>query len=510
MFSTLFRISFRVFVVFTILVPGFSSAQSNEFIFPSQSLPQPRGFHGTAAMGEYLYVFGGTSNTGTEAPTNTTLKARIQPNGQVGDWQPTTPLPQPRHYISNSTLVLNDVVYIVGGSSGPISNTHYNTAIFSRPLPNGTLLPWTESQPFPGEGLTTVTAVSTPGHIHIIGGLKTDSSSKSYPVVDVWTNTIYSDGSMGSWTPGPSLPFPLWFHSAGVSSGRVFVWGGLPTYKSDVVSPYMLSAAILGSGRLGTWRRENVSLPRGFYSSSASVAGPYLISFSPRYVNGTHSNDLWFCQITPTGPSQWIRRSTQIRNQVYMASAPDYRYGFIFLNGGRNKRGGTMLDSSVFFRLTPQAQRIAEERWLQAQLAHANTAAALPAPQQGQQQVTLSYLADKEVSASAIPGFQSYSAAREEAGRQKKPLVLFFSVDGTAPCEEQKNFLMTPEFQKLLPVASFAWVETREYPQLVQQLGVYRVPTWIFYDSNGTEITNARRVGVQQATDLAKTILTLR
>lgn len=492
-----------------------SAAQQDEFIVPAKPLAEARAFHGSAVLGGYLYTFGGsidpdgTRGQQPEKKTDSVFRAPVLSSGEIGAWEATTPLPQTRHYIANSTLVLDDMVYIVGGSSGADEPTHYKTAIYTRPLPNGSLLPWAESQPFGTgpNGLTTVTAVSTPGHIHVIGGL-----SGSAPVADVWSNSIYSDGSMGPWFPGPPLPFPLWFHCAGVAMGRVWVWGGMPQYKNDRISPYTLSAPIMGSGKIGPWRVEQSQVPQPFYRAAGSVAGPYLIAISPSYVNGTQSNDLWFAQVTPNGLGAWNRKQTAIPNRVYHATAADYRLGAIFVNGGRIERGKQMLDAMAKFRLTPAAQRIAEEGWMAAQLAHANTVAALPPPSAGSKPAapSLSYVADKQVRANAIGGFASYSAAREAAARDRKPLVIYFNLDNAAPCNEQKAQLDSEAFRQLLGAASFAWVDTQDYPQLVQQLGVYRVPTWVFYDKAGNEVTAARRVGVQQAADLAGIVAQLR
>jgi len=504
--------SFAVALVAAFAAPA-ALSQQNEFIVPAKPLAGARGFHGSAVLGNYLYVFGGTldpdgAGKTIEKATSTVMKAPILPTGETGPWEETTPLPQPRHYIGNSTLVVNDMVCILGGSNAPLNGTVFATALYTRPLPNGTLLPWTESAPFGNSGLTTVTAVSTPGHVHVIGGLGNNSAR-----AEVWSNAIYSDGSMGTWFEGPKLPFPLWFHSAGVAGGRVYIWGGLPTSKKDKISPYMLSAAILGSGKLGEWRTETVRLPVPFFRGVSSVAGPYLFTISPSYSDTDESNDVWFTQITPNGPTAWTRRQTQIPNRVYTASAANYRQGTMFVGGGRTARGKEMLDAMCMFRLTSQARQLAEQGWMAAQLAHANTVAALPAPDASGQtaaQPTLSYLADSKLRVGAVDGFATYSAARADSAKNGKPLVLYFNISGAAPCEQQNEQLRNDVFGQLRSAASFAWIDTQDYPQLVQQLGVYRVPTWVFYDKTGNEVQPARRVGVQTAPDLAALILPLR
>jgi hypothetical protein len=309
---------------------------------------------------------------------------------------------------------------------------------------------------------------------------------------------------MGAWFAGPALPFPLWFHSAGAVGGRVYVWGGLLTGGTSKKSSQMLSAPILGSGKLGPWRKEAIEPQTPFFRGVASTAGPYLFTISPSYGDATESNDVWYCQIAPDGPRQWARRETTISNRIYNASAADYRHGSIFVSGGRVGRGKQMLDSVSILRLSPEAQRLAEQGSNTPQLAHADTVSALsPSNPAGQPApVTLSYVADAKLKPGAIDGFMTYAAARSEAAKNGKPLVLYFNLEDAAPCKQQNEQLRNAAFLQLLATTSFAWVDSQDHPQLVQQLGVNRVPTWVFYDKAGNELSASRRVGIQSATDL--------
>ncbi len=508
--APLFRLAMLIFIAGFFAVSAVEA--QNQLVQRTTDLPLRRAFGGSAVLGDYVYYLGGSQATGdgfnTESISSSVVRARILSNGRLGSWEQTTPLPQPRHYIENATLVLNDVVYVIGGSSLPANGERYNTALFSRPLPNGTLLPWTESQPFSRNGLSTITAVSTPGHIHIIGGLdKQDGASNK-----VFTNTIYADGSMGSWVPGPVLPMPLWYHSAGAASGRVYVWGGMPGEDRNKVSPLMFSAPILGSGKLGPWRREARVLPHPFYGASTAVAGDYLISFSPRYAGSVGSSDVWYAAVTPQGISNWYRRHGGVPNQVYHAAATDYRRGAIYFGGGRNNQQGPMLQNFFSIALGSSARDQAERAWLAAQRAHQNTVSAFPAPgtDTEERQTTLTYTAAATLSDEAVQGFKTYGDARTDAESQRLPLVVYFALEDARPCVEQRELLESPEFQQIVPKASWAWVETKNYPQLAQQIGVYRVPTWVFYDETGNEVQNARTVGVKSVTDLAKAVLDLR
>lgn len=487
-----------------------SSLDASE-ITATRDLPERRAFHGSTVLGDFLYVMGGRrgplDNENHEVDTTSVLMAPIGQDGQLGEWRQTTPLPGPRYYISSSTVAMNDVVYIVGGSTSVDGGQPLNTAIWSRPLPNGMLTAWQESPPF-GEGLSAPAAITTPGHLHVIGG-QLHSSTRGEVSPAVWSNRIYADGSLGNWERGPELPVPLYHHQAGVVSGRVYVWGGLARPESEQIEPsiYVLSAPILGSGRLGNWRLEQTRLPAQIYSGPSAVAGNFLISFVPRTRGGYIDDRVFFSQVLPgNNMTRWGERPATIPNRIFHAVAPDYRRGTIYITGGRGPTWIEPMISGVsFFTLSQSARQQAEEAWLASQRAHTDSVSAAAAPAEG---AALTYVVDARVAEEAVPGFLAINDARTRSLREGVPLILHFTMDAAPPCREQNELLRTPEFRRLSEVAAFAWIETADYPQLVQQLGVYRVPSWIFYDLNGEE--QRRHAGVLRASEVAQILIQLR
>ncbi len=484
-------------------------AQGERFLVQSTPLPHGRAFHGSAVLGDYLYVFSGFgTNDKDGAGSSSVLKARIGSTGLLGEWTDATSLPSPRHYIANSTLVLDDVVYILGGANeAGVGNhvEHYNTCVYTRPLPNGTLLPWTESRPFEGAGVVSPAAVSTPGHLHLIGG-KLGGNIVSRKV---WTVSLYADGSLAAWEPGPDLPEALWFHHAGVAGGRVYVWGGLTGPGNDSTSQAVFSAAVLGSGRLGSWRREPVNLPGGMYSAASAVAGPYLFTISPRYQGGSVSNDVWWTYVTAEGIVPWRRRQTSSPIRVYHCTAMDFRRGRIYVPGGKAERASTQLDTVLFLELSQSARELAEQGWTTQLLQHSNTVSTkLPPAVAAAEASGLTFSTRESLPAGAVGGFVTVGSARSTSAQRGLPMVMYFNIPGVRPCKEQESLLDGDDFRALVPNAAFAWADTSAYPQLAQQLGVFRVPTWIVYDKGGRE--TVRLAGVVHPTDLAKALIPLR
>jgi len=436
--------------------------------------------HGAAVLGDYLYIVGGV--TTTEGYTNSAEMAHIQPGGLLDTWSPATPLPSPRCYISNSTVALNDTIYVVGGFNNitvgarNAQGVNSRTAYWTRPMATGQLEPWRESPPIPGEGISALTVVATPGHLYVLGGLKNDDT----PTPSSYVGTIGSDGSIAEWAGGPPLPVPLWFHNAVALGGKVWVWGGLTGPENTSTSDRVYSSPILRDGSLGPWVEEATAIPVPYYSAANASAGSYVIAFCPRLTGGQTTTDVWFSSVGEQGLSTWNRYRTHLTVHRYLTAAPDYRRGNIYIPGGRISP--EELEDKVFYFTLSQAAREEEEG--PARREEATVALSGTQPQTARYQYT--FQAAGNVPPDAVPGFLSYEDARRLAvGPPSMPLMLYFTLPNVRPAQRQKEILQDPRFVQLAQQAAFAWINVQEYPQLVQQLGVFRVPTWVLYDARG-------------------------
>lgn len=464
---------------------------ADEFLKRTTSLPFERAYHGAAVLGDHLYVFGGHAfdpKTKKRDPAVSVAYAKIGADGKLGPWGETTPIDMPRNYIANTSLVLNDTVYIIGGSTRFLEGKRLNTAIWTRPKPDGTLMPWQVSKPFEGSGVSCSAAVSTAGYLHLMGGLDVNNVTTNA----VWSVRLFADGSLGEWQKAPALPIPLWFLHSGVVAGRVYVWGGLTGKKEAGSKPSdrVFSAPISGAGQIGAWREESQKLPAAFYGAPSATAGPYLMSFCPRYEGSKESTDIWWSTVTPQGLTPWQKRTTDIPMKIYHAVASDYRRGTIYIPGGQKTRTAHGITDVFMFQMNTKVREMAERAWASAEAAHSNSVAMLKT---GSATPKLSFNADTR---GLLPGFRTLTEARRASeGPNARPLVIYFNQSGAESCAEQLKVLSRKDAGKVLDAAACAWVNVDEYPQLAQQVGVYRVPAWIVYDRNGNEAK--RLVGVQ-------------
>ena len=442
--------------------------------------------YGAVVLGDYLYVIGGYRDKG--GFTTSVEKAPVNPDGTLGSWEQTTPLPAPRSYIGNQTVSLNDIVYVVGGLNGE-TDENQKTILWSRPRADGQLGIWQESAPCPGSGVSCSVALATPGMIHLIAG--TVGSRTATP--QVWSAKIDKDGAVTGWEQGPPLAQPLWYHSGGVVGGRAYIWGGLTGPETNTVHPNVYEAPILSSGRLGPWQLSRSKLPEGFYSATSTVSGSYLLAFCPRYAGSVVSDDVWYCMMMDGGLSNWTRISTKIPAKLYIGLATDYRNGVVYLPGGRRSKASYVLDDTVYyFPLTRQRTRTTP---------HSPPKTAQPVDSGIAKESRLSYLQQDKTSASAIPGFLPYEKARQQSMVQEIPIILYFHTDKEPLCLQQTQSLRNFFTQSYSGRIIFAEVEALHFPQITQQYGVSSVPYWIFFDNMGS--IRLRKSGVIQLQELA-------
>jgi hypothetical protein len=328
-----------------------------------------------------------------------------------------------------------------------------------------------------------MTVVSTQGYLHVIGGF-TDAD---VPSATVSSGVLGQDGSVTEWKLGPPLPIPLWFHNAVTIGGRVWVWGGLTAPQNTSTSAKVFSSPILSSGDLGPWREEAASLPVAFYSAANASAGSFMIAFCPRLSGGATTNDVWFNTVGDQGLGQWTRLVTDLPAKRYLPAAPDYRRGVIYIPGGRVNP--QELEEQVFYFTlsTGESAEVASGQKATPGAAASPTQAAGVAP--GATSHYTFEAAAASLPADAVPGFLGYEQARRLAiGPPAKPLLLYFNLPNVRNCKQQNQTLQDPQFSALTGQAAFAWINIQDYPQLAHQLGIYKVPTWILYNSRGGEV----------------------
>jgi len=194
-----------------------------------------------AATSKTLYMIGGYSPN-----TNVVEYAPIGPDGSLGAWQTTTPLPEWRGIAPGFTW--GGYVFLAGGYSYADRSDILRAAI----QPDGSLGEWTQAGTLPkglyGEGL-----VLAGNRVYVAGGY---SWSGGYQT-SAYMAELQPDGTFSAWTTLASMNQPRYLFGLAYVQGYLFAIGGEGQSDNYTIE----RAHVLGDGTLGAWEMLGVRSP---------------------------------------------------------------------------------------------------------------------------------------------------------------------------------------------------------------------------------------------------------
>ncbi len=218
-----------------------------------------------------VYLLGGAIAVGTY--TSVCYTASINIDGTLGTW--TTDVALPGTLGGSQAIVTKNRVYLLGGNTG----SSYVNTVYTAPInSDGTLGAWVT-----GTSLPTVFGMAqafiTKDRVYVCGGYNGTSHTSI-----VYTAPINSDGTLGTWVSSTSLPGNLSWSQAIVTKNRVYLLGGSAVTGAAISTVY--TAVINTDGTLGTWS-TGTALPavRGWAQAIVVKDRVYLLGGS----NGTTS-----------------------------------------------------------------------------------------------------------------------------------------------------------------------------------------------------------------------------
>jgi hypothetical protein len=198
---------------------------------PTSPIPSGRGNSTLVAHNGFLYLIGGLSADTSFADV---LVAAVRADGTVGTWTPSTSLPSPRS--AHASVVHNGYVYVIGGS--PDSGFSFVSDVLYAPLNgDGTVGDWTDTGSIDSERAYH-SAFLNGGFVHITGGFDAAFGF----LTDHLVAALNPDGSVGPWSAAAELPSGRVWHTAVAYRGTAYVIGGFnPTFT---VVPDVLRAPL--------------------------------------------------------------------------------------------------------------------------------------------------------------------------------------------------------------------------------------------------------------------------
>ena len=292
--------------------------------------------------GGFIYQRGGMSDTGVCGGPDVNF-ARINPDGSVGPWAATTPLPGQgtqtlvvtcggAEHLVNDTVPIwgsemlhwNGTLYVLGGALWSFNQTgaddwQYMTitsaVYYAKAGADGSLGPWQRAADLPALSFLASGDVHD-GVIYLTGGrdFLTGGTRR-----DVYTSRINPDGSPGPWQLSASpLPEGRVLHAATASSDRLYVSGGMN--NASWITNSVFSAPINADGTLGAWGSEP-SLPVGQTSHGMKARHGVLYSIAG-YQTDWPSAAVYSAAISTDGSLQpWTAADPLPINVMYQGAA---------------------------------------------------------------------------------------------------------------------------------------------------------------------------------------------
>ena len=279
-----------------------------------------------------VYLCGGYTTT---VSVSTVYTAPINTDGTLGTWTTSESLPGT---LSNSTSVITkNRVYLF---SGHVNATHVTTVYTAIINADGTLGAWATGTSLPGI-LSNSQAIITKNRVYLLGGYNGTTA-----ISTVYTATINSDGLIGTWTTGPSLPGGLAMSTAIVTKNRVYLCGGVNdagTNRTNIV----YTATINSDGLIGTWT-TGPSLPGAANEMQAIVTKDRAYLIGGRTSLTTFLSTAYTAVIDNSGKiNSWNTYSLDIGSNIISHSQAIITKNRLYILGGYNNTG--QYDSTVYY-----------------------------------------------------------------------------------------------------------------------------------------------------------------
>ena len=200
---------------------------------------------GAVATDDYVYVIGGWNGSGGLSRVQ---RAAVLADGQLGAWEPLTPLPDAYGRINLATVITGTFIYALGGfnySGNDVSHSVLRTTLES----DGLVLEWSETSAMLN-GRRSFGAVAAGDYLYALGGSEMNNAGAGQSVERARIN---ADGSLGAWEALPDLLQPRLAPVALVDGGYLYAVGGAAS-DYQLTTSSVERALINADGTLGPWQ----------------------------------------------------------------------------------------------------------------------------------------------------------------------------------------------------------------------------------------------------------------
>ena len=247
-----------------------------------------------------VYLLGGLKGSIT---INTVYTTTINADGTLGTWVTSTPLPVALFW--SQVIMTKNRVYLIGGRNGA---TYLSTVYTATINADGTLGTWIIDTPLP-ISVSNMQIIVINNRVYLLGG-----NINGIPLSTVYTTTINTDGTLGTWIIDIPLPRAVAHSQAIVTNNRVYLLGGWNGNYTSVV----YTAPINPDSTLGTWTIDT-PLPITIAHSQAIVTN------SRVYLLGGYNGNIALNTVYSTPFSGGLNNYTSLTSiNATTFTLPDY------------------------------------------------------------------------------------------------------------------------------------------------------------------------------------------
>ena len=250
------------------------------------------------------------------------------PPAGAASWTGATPLPDA--YQGHALVYSSNRLFHTGGISyngGILDGVKVFSASASE---TGAVGAWTPAAELP-EAVYYHAGAAVNGHLYVLGGFHyTDADGMVVSNV-VYHGKIGADGAaaVGAWQTATPLPEPVFFPSAAVWNGRIYVTGG---WNGSALVNRVYSAEAREDGSLGPWVAQK-SLPEAVYTHAAVSNGTLYVLGGTVHGGNDIQNSVYFAKINADGSLEDWAETTPLPSPVSNHGAV-VANGRVFVLGG--------------------------------------------------------------------------------------------------------------------------------------------------------------------------------
>jgi hypothetical protein len=276
--------------------------------------------HTSVIHNNYIYVIGGSDYDST---LNSVYYIEYYDNNFVFDIWTLSPEPFPIYITHTSSIVNNNYVYVIGGSSIDIINSYSNRVYYAPLNDDGSVGSWILSTSTLPTDFAYHSSVVNNNYAYILGG-------SSYLSISVLYAKLNDDGSVGSWIQTTGLPRSCELSTSFVNNNYVYVIGGL---NGENVLNTVYYAKLNNDGSVGSWNTS--TFPKSLYSATSIVNNNYVY-----VIGGTDNinvfNTVYYAKLNNDGSvGSWNTPIYNFPISLYGATSI-VNNNYIYVIGGTN------------------------------------------------------------------------------------------------------------------------------------------------------------------------------